>query len=267
MINIRDTPISEISEEFFLGVNETLQELRIINSRLKQFPKEAVRVLGSLVILSLDGHNITDLPKDVFAESLLPNNIEKIYISNGEVSNIESETFQACRKLKVLDVHGNNLTALKKNQFKNLRNLEVLDLSFNHLKKFDASNIFDLTKLGWCNLTHNSLTEIARGSFARSSLVKWIDFSHNQLKKVDANALRGMRFLRRLYLNDNQISDVGRGAFTAVSRIGTINLARNELKKVDYQMFYQLNYAEVSNSNRCLIGEILFRVVGKLDFN
>lgn len=246
IINIRDTPITEIAPETFLGVNDTLQELRIINSRLPRFPKEAMSVLGSLVILVLDSHVISDLPKDLFADSMLPNSLEKIYISNGNVSNIESETFQACKKLKVLDVHGNNLTALKKNQFKSLRNLEVLDLSHNYLQKFDASHISDLTKLGWCNLTHNNVAEIARGTFARNSLLKWLDFSHNKLKKVDSSSFRGMRFLRRLFLNDNRISDVGRGAFTAVPRIGTVDLARNELKKVDYQMFFQLNYVEVS---------------------
>lgn len=86
--------MTEISAEAFLGVNETLQELRIINSKLARFPKEAVSVLGSLVLLVLDNHGITDLPKDLFADSMLPNNLEKFYISNGNVSNIETETFQ-----------------------------------------------------------------------------------------------------------------------------------------------------------------------------
>jgi hypothetical protein len=42
------------------------------------------------------------------------------------------------------------------------------------------------------------------------------------------------------------ISDIGRSTFGAVTRIGTIDLARNLIKKIDYQMFYQLNYVEVS---------------------
>lgn len=54
-----------------------------------------------------------------------------------------------------------------------------------------------------------------------------------------------MRFLRRLFLSDNLINDVGRGTFGSVTRIGTIDLARNKLKKIDYQMFHQLQYAEV----------------------
>lgn len=51
---------------------------------------------------------------------------------------------------------------LKRNQFKNLRDLEVLDISHNEIAKLDSSHIADLTKLGWCNVSHNALNEITR---------------------------------------------------------------------------------------------------------
>lgn len=38
-ISISNTPIVEIDEHAFLGVNETLQELEINNSELNRFPK------------------------------------------------------------------------------------------------------------------------------------------------------------------------------------------------------------------------------------
>lgn len=51
--------------------------------------------------------------------------------------------------------------------------------------------------------------------------------------------------MRRLYLSNNRISDVGRATFGTMTRIGTIDLSKNLIKKVDYQMFHQLQYAEV----------------------
>lgn len=69
--------------------------------------------------------------------------------------------------------------------------------------------------------------------------------SHNKIRKLDSNTFRGMRFLRRLYLSDNQINDVGRGTFGSITRIGTIDLSRNFIKKIDFQMFNQLQFAEV----------------------
>lgn len=98
----------------------------------------------------------------------------------------------------------------------------------------------------WINVSHNALAEITRGTFARNAVLRVLNMASNNIKKIDGNTFRGMRFLRRLYLNDNMISDVGRGTFSSVTRIGTIDLARNRIKKVDYQMFFQLNYVEVS---------------------
>lgn len=129
--------------------------------------------------------------------------------------------WQLFRKLKTLDLHGNRLTELKRNQFKNLRELEVLDISHNQLAKLDSSHVADLTKLGWCNVSHNALTEITRyesishsmperrslffvcllnnnfsGTFARNSVLRLLNMSYNQIKRLDANSFRGMRFLR-----------------------------------------------------------------------
>lgn len=52
--------------------------------------------------------------------------------------------------------------------------------------------------------------------------------------------------MRRLYLADNSISQIGRGTFGTLKRIGTIDLARNQIRKIDYQMFFDLNFIEVS---------------------
>lgn len=70
--------------------------------------------------------------------------------------------FKTLRKLKTLDLHGNKLTVLKRNQFKNLRDVEVLDISFNNITKLDSSHIADLTKLSWCNVSNNALAELTR---------------------------------------------------------------------------------------------------------
>lgn len=70
--------------------------------------------------------------------------------------------FQSLRKLKTLDMHGNHIKELKRNQFKNLRDLESLDISYNEITKLESSHIADLTKLGFCNISYNVITEISR---------------------------------------------------------------------------------------------------------
>ncbi|CAH1642885.1 unnamed protein product [Spodoptera littoralis] len=247
VIEIIDTPIRTIDQYAFAGVNRTLQELYMTNTNIEEFPKDAFMILGNLSVLSIDGHKMTKLGKDIFVGSEAAGKLERLHLTNGLIADMPPETFQVLKKLKKLDLHGNKLATLKRNQFKGLRDTEVLDLSYNSITKLDGSHIGDLTKLGWCNASHNQIGEIPRGMFARNTVIKVVHLDNNKIKKLDTNSFRGMRFLRRLYLQDNQISDVGRGTFSAVTRIGTIDLARNKITKIDFQMFQQVKYAEMIN--------------------
>ncbi|XP_049882964.1 chaoptin [Pectinophora gossypiella] len=247
VLRIEDTPIKTIDQYAFAGVNRTLQELYMINTLIDEFPKEAFKILGNLSILSIDGHVMTKLSKDIFAGSEAAGRLEKLHLVNGLIADMPPEAFQNLKKLRTLDLHGNRLAALKRSQFKGLRDTEVLDLSYNNLTKLDGSHIGDLTKLGWCNVSHNLIGDMPRGMFARNTILKVLHLDNNKIKKLDVNSFRGMRFLRRLYLQDNDISEIGRGTFASVTRIGTVDLARNHITKVDYQMFQQVKYAEIIN--------------------
>ncbi|CRL00177.1 CLUMA_CG013451, isoform A [Clunio marinus] len=256
VLKIYNVPIKSINEFTFLGIDSTLEELRIVNSSLTTFPKSALKVLGNLKILEIDQHFIDGVATSEFDDSQLPTKLEKFYLTNGFVKELGANAFQHLKKVKVIDLHGNKIEVLKKNQFRGMRDAEVLDLSFNEILKLDSSHIADLTKLVYCNASHNKLSELSRGAFARNTVLRELNLSFNNLKRLDANSWRGMRMLRRLFLSDNQITDVGRGTFGSVSRIGKIDLARNQLKKVDYQMFAQLQYVELIDLSENNITEI-----------
>ena len=162
VLKILDIPIKIINEYTFWGINTTLEELRIINSSLTDFPKEAFKVLGNLKILELDQHSIQMINTNEFDDSHLPIKLEKFYVTNGNVTELGANAFQHLKKVKVIDLHGNHISALKKNQFRGLRDAEVLDISFNDIVKLESTHIADLTKLTYCNASHNKLTELSR---------------------------------------------------------------------------------------------------------
>ncbi|XP_032571176.1 insulin-like growth factor-binding protein complex acid labile subunit isoform X3 [Drosophila sechellia] len=245
MLIIEETPLATIDDYVFYGVNNTLEQLHLLRTNLSHVGLLGFGILGKAKELVIDGHAFQQLPKDLFAGQEIANSLGIIRVTNGNLSDLPIETFQPLRKLKTLDLHGNQLENLKRNQFKNLRELEVLDISHNQIKKLEAQHIADLTKLGWCNVSHNALSELSRGTFARNSVLKVLHLSHNQISRLDANSFRGMRFLRRLFLSDNALTDIGRGTFGSIARIGTIDLARNRLKKIEFQMFTQMNYVEL----------------------
>ncbi|XP_049538481.1 protein artichoke [Anopheles darlingi] len=255
-LHIIDTPLVTIADHAFYGINDTLQELHIVHSEMTEFPSDALKILGLLKVLIIDGHRIEILPKGALGGAHFEGTLEKLHFINGPLGELGQDVFSNMKKVKTLDLHGNQLTALKKGQFKGMREVEVLDLSYNNLTKLDATHVSDLTKMTWCNVSNNALTEITRGTFARNTVLRVVNMASNAIRKIDANTFRGMRFLRRLYLNDNMISDVGRGTFGSVTRIGSIDLARNRIKKVDFQMFFQLNYVELINLAENEITEI-----------
>lgn len=162
VLRIQDIPIKLINEYTFWGINKTLEELRIVNSSLTAFPRDAFKVLGNLKILELDQHEIDGLKTNEFDDSQLPAKLEKIYITNGNIVELGANGFQHLKKVKVIDLHGNKIEVLKKNQFRGLRDAEVLDISFNNIAKLDSSHIADLTKLTFCNASNNKLTELSR---------------------------------------------------------------------------------------------------------
>ncbi|XP_050530520.1 chaoptin isoform X1 [Daktulosphaira vitifoliae] len=244
-IFIQDTPIIILDDDLFIGVNQTLIELHIINSKLSEFPSGPFKILGNLKVLNLDKHAIFHLSPNMFASSQLSSRLEKLHIANGKLSSFSPDTFFSCKKLKHLDLHGNQLEILQKNQFKGLRDLDTLDLSNNNINKIDSSYFGDLTKMVTINLSNNSLPTVTRGTFARNTLLRSMNLSHNKLTKLDSELFRGLRFLRRLFLHDNEIVQVERGTFASLTRIGTINLARNRLSVIDYQMFAGQNYVEI----------------------
>lgn len=196
VLKIYNVHIKSIADHTFYGINDTLEELRIINSSLTDFPRDAFKPLGNLKILELNRHSIGELKNNEFDDSQLPAKLERMYITNGNISELGANTFQHLKKIKVIDLHGNQIAVLKKNQFRGLRDAEVLDISHNKIAKIDSSHIGDLTKLAFCNVSHNSLNEITRGAFTRNSVLKVLNLSFNSIKRLDANTLRGMRFLR-----------------------------------------------------------------------
>lgn len=44
ILRIQETPIRDLADHIFYGINETLNELHIINSALDKFPSDAIKV-------------------------------------------------------------------------------------------------------------------------------------------------------------------------------------------------------------------------------
>lgn len=162
VLRIQEVPIKQIAAETFYWVNDTIEELYLLDTSLEIFPREAFKVLGNLKILKIDQSRIPILNTNEFDDSSVTAKLEKLYITNADVTEVGLNGLQHLKKLKLLDLHGNKIDALKKNQFRGLRDVEFLDLSHNNLAKLDSPHIADLTKLAIFNASHNKFNELSR---------------------------------------------------------------------------------------------------------
>lgn len=121
-----------------------------------------LQILGNLTLLRINGHRISSFESNAFSNTLMKNVVERLHITNGNLTELPADMFVGLKKLKVLDLHGNNIKELKRNQFKGLRDVELLDLSYNNITKLDSSHLADLNKLGWFNISNNGIKELTR---------------------------------------------------------------------------------------------------------
>lgn len=90
---VLDTPIASIREHAFYGINDTLLELHLVKSELDGFPGDALKILGHLKVLNIDGHRIENLPKGVFGGMTFDGSLEKMHIVNGPLSDMGQDIF------------------------------------------------------------------------------------------------------------------------------------------------------------------------------
>lgn len=88
-----DTPIASVSDHVFYGINDTLQELHLVRSELTAFPRDALKILGMLRVLNIDGHRIENLPKGVFGGMTFDGTLEKFHLVNGLLSDMGQDIF------------------------------------------------------------------------------------------------------------------------------------------------------------------------------
>ncbi|XP_043243590.1 insulin-like growth factor-binding protein complex acid labile subunit [Amphibalanus amphitrite] len=252
-LHIEHTPIRNIGADTFLGINNTLLNLTMWDTRLTEVPVEALSVLTNTSVLEIVGSDITYIPEDAFKDMV---KLTDLTLRKSQISSFHQKAFAGLRRLKKISLAYNNLTSVPPNAFKfNLR-LNNLDLAYNNFNKLNSKFFRDIRQMIWCNMSNNAITDMGRATFSRNGALGYLDMSHNKIPKIDSNEFRTMRSMRRLFFNDNNIKRIGRGAFKVLNKVGTIDIARNHIKKIDYQMFWELEYLEILNAQENEITEI-----------
>uniref|UniRef100_A0A0N7ZCB7 Ig-like domain-containing protein n=1 Tax=Scylla olivacea TaxID=85551 RepID=A0A0N7ZCB7_SCYOL len=153
-------------------------------------------------VLDLTGNNLQTLPKYVFKRAGLIN-LQKIYLANCNIGNIDNTAFAQLTNLVELDLSDNLLTEVPAQAFSHVPALRDLQLRGNRLQKI-RSNSFDHTpSLVRLDLSFSRIKSVSPRAFDNLSLLEKIELQGNQLTELPVAAVRTLERVHELDVHEN----------------------------------------------------------------
>ena len=127
----------------------------------------------------------------------------RLFLSNNQISRIESGDFSGLTNLKELWLTDNQVSSIESGGFSGLTNLQGLYLLRNQISSIEAGDFSGLTNLLWLRLRNNQISSIESGDFSGLTNLSWLDLEANQISSIESGDFSGLTNLNLLGLDDN----------------------------------------------------------------
>lgn len=175
------------------------QTVECINRLLIHIPEN---IDASTQVLDMSDNKLQTLSNEQFIRSNLLN-LQKLYLRNCMIGDIQMETF------------------------KGLTNLVELDLSHNLLVKVPSLALSYISSLRELTLASNHIHKIEAKAFGSTTSLHKLDLSHCDIQTISAQAFSGLQGLTTLRLNGNKLSELLPKTIETLSRLHGIELHDN----------------------------------------
>ncbi|XP_026470602.1 leucine-rich repeat-containing protein 70-like [Ctenocephalides felis] len=270
-LTIHNSSLAVVEESSLSSIGKALTQLDVSQNGLQSVPSPALKNLNHLLILNMNHNKISSLHAKAF-EGL--DTLEILTLYENKISNIEPDAFKGLEKklkrlnlggndlvavpqrslailemLKKLEIQENRISSISEGDFEGLRSLDSLGLAHNHLKEVPPRVFSHLTLLNSLELDGNSITYIDPDAFAGlEENLQYLRLGDNNLHSIPSEALRPLHRLRHLDLRSNNISVILEDAFTGYGdSITFLNLQKNDIKTLPAMGFENLNSLETLN--------------------
>ncbi|CAF3725088.1 unnamed protein product [Rotaria sordida] len=139
-----------------------------------------------------------------------------------------------------LDLQLNNLSIIRKDDFKAFRQLRILNLQDNQIHTIDIDAFRDLISLQKLRLNGNKLNHVTDGTLITLKQLQRLDLSSNRLRIIKKGMLQGLQEINNLQLDHNEISCIDPEAINGLKRLEIITLNSNNLTTLPILPFEQL---------------------------
>uniref|UniRef100_A0A672LUY0 Slit homolog 1 protein n=1 Tax=Sinocyclocheilus grahami TaxID=75366 RepID=A0A672LUY0_SINGR len=141
------------------------------------------------------------------------------------------------RNTERLELNGNNLTRINRNDFSGLKYLRVLQLMENQIGTVERGAFDDMRELERLRLNRNQLHQLPELLFQKNAALSRLDLSENFIQAIPRKAFRGATDIKNLQLDKNHISCIEDGAFRALRGLEVLTLNSNNISSIPVSSF------------------------------
>ncbi|XP_034666777.1 uncharacterized protein LOC117900497 [Drosophila subobscura] len=175
------------------------QTVECIDRHLIQIPEH---IDTNTQVLDMSGNKLQTLSNEQFIRANLLN-LQKLYLRNCKIGEIERETFKGLTNLVELDLSHNLLVTVPSLALGYISSLRELTLASNHIHKIESQ------------------------AFGNTPSLHKLDLSHCDIQTISAQAFSGLQGLTLLRLNGNKLSELLPKTIETLSRLHGIELHDN----------------------------------------
>ena len=196
--------------------------------------------------------------------------IGSLDLSGEGIAALRKEDFEGLTGLTELDLSGNALDHLPADLFEHLdASLLTLKLNGNSLGALPAGLFDGLTGIQELDLADTGLTELPAGLFADLDSLQELRLVENRLRAFPAAALADVAgTLRDLFMRDNDIPSIAAGALDGMTRLRKLELQDNALASLPAGLFddaTELRELKLNDNALASLPDDLLRPLTKLE--
>ncbi|XP_037574945.1 protein slit isoform X1 [Dermacentor silvarum] len=159
----------------------------------------------------------------------LPQDARRLDLEGNNISVIGKDDFRGMNKLRILHLMENEIHTVHRGAFADLTSMERLRLNNNKLRSLPDTLFVTMVNLQRLDLSHNKLSALGEKMLRASTLLKNLQVDGNEISCIDDAALRSLRNMEILTLNRNNLTTLGKDLFENMKKLRVVRLSENPL--------------------------------------
>ena len=193
-----------------------------------------------------DIHNCTDV--NTMPQFLHPNKVRALSINSQNITEIKKTDFKGYFSMRHLNLSG-GIAAIAEHAFDDMKaHVELINLNNNQLQVIPENLFTNMTRLKTLEINYNKLTRLNGSLFTNLPKLNIIKFELNGISEIGDNVFQNVPNLETVYFFKNKLTEIPFKALQNVPSLKHLFLGFNKITSVgDLDLQYKwLNLTDIS---------------------